>query len=97
MSNKVPIVGDCLVPGQASGQLVCLSVPLSLWGGFDLGTGMICDVNHPAHGTRIAGKVLALPGGRGSSSSSSVLLESARLGINPLAIVLTERELAIGQ
>jgi len=98
VSRKVSIVGDCLVPGQAHGELVCLSVPLSLWGGFDLESGMVCDVNHPEHGAKIAGKVLALPGGRGSSSSSSVLLESARLGINPRAIILTERDpiLAVG-
>lgn len=98
MIAEATLPADCLAPGQARGELVCLSVPLSLWGGFDLESGVVCDVNHPQHGTKIAGKVLALPGGRGSSSSSSVLLESARLGINPLAIILTERDpiLAVG-
>ena len=98
MSANATLSADCLAPGRARGELVCLSVPLSLWGGFDLESGAVCDVNHPQHGTQIAGKVIALPGGRGSSSSSSVLLESARLGINPLAIILTERDpiLAVG-
>lgn len=98
MIAEATLPADCLAPGRAHGEMVCLSVPLSLWGGFDLESGLVCDVNHPQHGTKIAGKVLALPGGRGSSSSSSVLLESARLGINPLAIILTERDpiLAVG-
>ena len=39
-----------------------------------------------------------MPGGRGSSSSSSILLESARLGQNPLAIAITSKDpiIAIG-
>lgn len=33
-----------------------------------------------------------MPGGRGSSSSSSILLESARRSINPAAIIMTEKD-----
>jgi predicted aconitase with swiveling domain len=65
---------------------------LSLWGGFDLETGSVCDIHHPQYGAAIAGKVLIMPGGRGSSSSSSILLESARLGQNPLAIAVTDKD-----
>ncbi len=67
-----------------------LTAPLSLWGGFDLESGRVSDVNHPQHGMTIAGRILVMPGGRGSSSSSSILLESARLGIQPEAIVITD-------
>jgi predicted aconitase with swiveling domain len=67
-----------------------MSEPLSLWGGFDLGSGRVADVNHPQHQQVISGRILAMPGGRGSSSSSSILLESARLGIHPRAVVLVE-------
>ncbi len=92
------IRADCLVPGAAQGEVTLLQAPLSLWGGFDLASGTVADVNHPDFGAAIAGRVLVMPGGRGSSSSSSVLLESARLGVNPLAIVLGERDpiLAVG-
>jgi len=65
-------------------MVVCLSSPLSLWGGFDLESGRISDVNHP--------QILVMPGGRGSSSSSSVLLESARISANPRAIIVTEKD-----
>jgi len=73
-------------------MVVCLSSPLSLWGGFDLESGRISDVNHPQCGEVIAGKILVMPGGRGSSSSSSVLLESARISANPRAIIVTEKD-----
>lgn len=91
ITNQV-IRGRGLVPGTARGKAVLLHEPLSLWGGFGLQDGTIIDVNHPQAGTRIAGRVLVMPGGRGSSSSSSILLESARLGIHPLAILLTEAD-----
>jgi len=84
--------GQSLVPGTASGKVSVLSSPLSLWGGFDLDSGRISDVNHPQYGARIAGRILVMPGGRGSSSSSSILLESARLSVNPRAIIMTERD-----
>ena len=90
MNGKLAIKGRSLVPGRARGKSVVLHEPLSLWGGFGLEDGTIIDVNHPQAGTRIAGCILVMPGGRGSSSSSSILLESARLGIHPLAIVLSE-------
>lgn len=90
MTAQRIIAAECLVPGETRGRTIVLSKPLSLWGGFDLETGCICDVNHPQCGQRVAGRVLVMPGGRGSSSSSSILLESVRLGVHPAAIVLSE-------
>jgi predicted aconitase with swiveling domain len=63
-------------------------MPLSLWGGLDVEGGHISDVTHPQHGQRIAGRILAMTEARGSSSSSSALVEAARLGTAPLAIIL---------
>lgn len=90
--SGVTIQAECLLPGEASGRIALLTAPLSLWGGFDLESGRVCDVNHPQHGMTIAGRILVMPGGRGSSSSSSILLESARLGIHPRAIVISDRD-----
>jgi predicted aconitase with swiveling domain len=92
MNGPLVLRGECLLPGETSAPVVRLSAPLSLWGGFSLEDGTVCDVNHPDYGLRLAGRVLVMPGGRGSSSSSSVLLESARLGIHPRALVLAERD-----
>ena len=43
----------------------------------------------------MTGRVLVMPSGRGSSSSSSVLAESLRLGTGPAAIVLSEPDVII--
>jgi hypothetical protein len=92
MNSRILVHGQSLVPGVARGKVSALSSPLSLWGGFDLETGRISDVNHPQYGAKVAGKILVMPGGRGSSSSSSILLESARLAVNPRAIIMTEAD-----
>ena len=69
-------------------ETLILSEPLSLWGGVDPSTGRIIDVHHPQHGDSIAGKVLVMPEGRGSSSSSSVLAEMIRIGTAPSKLIL---------
>lgn len=92
MSGQRRIAGKCLVAGEARGLLSVMTEPLSLWGGFDLENGRVSDVNHAQYRQLISGRILAMPGGRGSSSSSSILLESARQGNHPRAIVLAEAD-----
>jgi predicted aconitase with swiveling domain len=79
-----------LVAGEASGVALVLDEPLSLWGGLDPATGRLIDVHHPQAGEVVTGRVLVMPSGRGSSSSSSVLAEAIRAGTAPAAIVLRE-------
>ncbi len=90
--------GRVLVDGAGEGPLLRLSEPLSFWGGVDPLSGNIIDVRHPQHGASIAGRVLALPAARGSSSSSSVLLELVAQQKAPAAILLGEADaiLALG-
>jgi predicted aconitase with swiveling domain len=76
-------------------RTLVLHEPLSLWGGLDPATGTIIDPHHPQRGHRIGGRVLVMPGGRGSSSSASVLAEAARAGTAPAAIVLREPDLIL--
>jgi len=84
--------GRTLVAGTAEGPALVLDEPLSLWGGLDPETGDIVDVRHPQRGANVAGRVLVMPSGRGSSSSSSVLAEAIRAGTAPAAIVLGEAD-----
>lgn len=79
-----------LVEGSAQGEVAILEAPLSFWGGYDPEKGVIVDVSHPQHGTSLAGKIVVMDHGKGSSSSSAVLAESLRLGTGPAAIVLRE-------
>ena len=84
-----------LVSGRAAGPALPLHQPLSFWGGIDPTVGRIIDPHHPQLGESITGRVVVMPAGRGSSSSSSVLAESLRLGTGPAAIVLSERDVII--
>jgi len=81
-----------LLDGEAEGDVLVLDAPLSFWGGVDPHTGALIDVHHPQYGAALAGKVLVLPGGRGSSSSSSVLAEAIRLGTAPAALLMAEAD-----
>jgi hypothetical protein len=87
-----------LVAGSAEGDALVLDEPLSFWGGVDPATGAVVDPHHPQRGERVGGRVLVMPSGRGSSSSSSVLAEAIRAGTAPTAIVLLEADpiLALG-
>jgi predicted aconitase with swiveling domain len=81
-----------LVPGVASGRILRLDEPLSFWGGLDSATGTIIDRLHPQRGLSVAGCMLLMPAGRGSSSGSATLAEALRLGNGPAAILMLERD-----
>ena len=87
-----------LVAGTARGVALVLGEPLSFRGGVEPSTGRVSDIRHPQRGASVAGRVLIMPSGRGSSSSSSVLAECVRAGTAPAAIVLAEPDpiLALG-
>ncbi len=84
--------GRTLVAGDAGGELLSAEVGLSFWGGVDPQTGIVIDQHHPLRNQSLAGRVLAIPSGRGSCSGSGVLLELILNGHAPAAIVICERE-----
>jgi predicted aconitase with swiveling domain len=84
---KMLIKGTVVVAGRAEGEILWSAEPLSLWGGYDPLTGEIIDRRHPLAGKNAAGKILALPAARGSSTTTAVLLEAVRNGVAPAAIV----------
>ncbi len=92
------ISAHALVSGTASGAILKLAEPLSLWGGLEPITGEITDRRHPQSGIIVTGRILVMPSGRGSSSASSILLEAVRLHTAPAAIITAEVDgiLALG-
>lgn len=78
-----------LLAGPLSGEVVVLDEPLSMWGGLDPATGRVIDVHHAQRGLSLADRIVAMPSGRGSSSSSSVLAEAIRAGVGPRALILS--------
>ena len=83
------VTGRAYAPGTAEGPALVLGEGVSFWGGIDVDSGRIIDRVHPDAGTSVTGAILVMPGGRGSSSSSSILAEMLRKGTAPAAIVLT--------
>ena len=90
--NGAVIEAVTLVPGAARGAPLKLDEPLSFWGGLDPTTGQIIDRWHPQHNVNVAGRVLMMQAGRGSSSGSASLAEAIRLGHGPAAILLLDRD-----
>ena len=87
--------GTWLVPGEIDRDLdvIVLEEQLSFWGGFDATTGEIIDRSHPQHGACLAGKIVAMPGSKGSSGTPGVLGEAIRLGTGPAALIVTKADI----
>ncbi len=86
------LAARCIVAGIADGEVVATSQPISFWGGVDPATGVIIDPRHELFNRSIAGKILAFPYGKGSSTSSLMILELARVGKAPAAIINVQTE-----
>lgn len=84
--------GRSLVPGTAAGEVLFATVGLSFMGGVDPLSGEVRDVHHPLHGRCVAGKILAIPSGRGSCSGSLTLFELLMNGHAPRALIFHHRE-----
>src|SRR5918992_2060596 len=79
--------GHVLAPGRGAGEAF-VTDPVSFWGGVSAADGAIVDVHHRDRGRSVAGTVLVMPVGRGSSSASAVLAETLPLGTRPAAGVV---------
>jgi len=79
--------GKAVVPGKAKGVAIVSRQPLSLWGGLNPQTGEIIDRRHDRSGAILTDKVFVYPTGKGSSTTSTILMESVRAGTAPAAIV----------
>src|SRR5438046_575365 len=88
MAERV-IAGRALVTGAAEGIALVTREALSFWGGYDFHTGTIIDAHHPLVGKCAAGRILAVPFSKGSSTTTAVLLEAVRAGTAPAAILTT--------
>ena len=92
MSGIRSLAGRSLVDGAAFAPLLYADVGLSFWGGVDPFSGEVIDRHHPLSGECLAGRVLAIPSGRGSCTGSSVLMELISNGHAPAALVLAEAD-----
>ena len=91
--GKIIIKGKSFSPGSAAGIALVSNEPLSFWGGYDWKTGEIIDRRHSLSGEIAKDKILAIPFTRGSSTTTSVLLEALRAKTAPAAIITTATDL----
>ena len=86
------LIGQYLIDGYANGAVVYSDTPLSFWGGVDPKSAIVTDRHHPLCGCSLAGNILAIPRGRGSSSGSGVLLELILTERAPAALIFQDHE-----
>lgn len=92
MINNIEPTAVLFVKSDARGQVLTCKEGLSFWGGVDPDSGQIIDALHPDHGASLAGKIVLMPTSRGSCSGSGVMLQLARNGQAPAALVFREEE-----
>jgi len=81
------LIGRPIVAGSAEGTALVSREPLSFWGGVSPRTGEVIDRRHELSGASVTGKVFVFPTGRGSSTSSAVLMQSIKAGVAPAAMI----------
>ncbi len=73
--------------GNASGELLISTEPIGFLGGVDPKTGEVIEKGHALEGKNVAGKILVFPNGKGSTVGSYVMLQLAKNGKAPAAII----------
>ncbi|HSL43512.1 MAG TPA: DUF126 domain-containing protein [Anaerolineales bacterium] len=89
---EITLQGKVVIPGEARGEALVSTEPLSFWGGYDWKTGEIIDRRHILSGAIAKDKILAIPFTRGSSTTTAVLLEAIRAKTAPAAIITTDTD-----
>lgn len=94
MSNLI-LNGRGVVDGIVEGEALVSKESLVWSHGVEPHTGIINDVRVKVYGQNVKDKILIYPLGKGSTSSATWMLEAARYGNAPKAIINRETELII--
>lgn len=95
---RTVLEGRTLVAGSAAAEALVCSAAISGWGGIDPKRGVIVETMHPQRGSVFAGRVLVIPGAKGSSGWSGQFHLARKMGTSPAAIVTSKvnSKLAVG-
>jgi len=90
--------GRAITKGVAVGEAIVSKTAFGFYGAIDPTTGIVSDRRHELYGKKIGGKVFVFPEGRGSTAGAILILECARCGNAPIAVINrnTEPILATG-
>ena len=84
--------GRMISKGIGEGEILKSETAMSFLGGVDPADGKISEVDHPLNGQSIKDKVFVFPTGKGSTVGSYVLLQLAKNGNGPKAIINEKAE-----
>jgi predicted aconitase with swiveling domain len=79
--------GRTIYGGNARGEVLVSSLPISFFGGVDPDTGIVIEKGHPLERKCITGKVLVFPTGKGSTVGSYTLYRLKKNDKAPCAII----------
>lgn len=98
MKSAKVLKGRSITHGKAEAEAIVSKTAFGFYGAVDPKTGTVSDRRHELFGKKIAGKVFVFPEGRGSTAGAIIILELARCGTAPAAMVnrTTEPILATG-
>ncbi|MBI2528254.1 MAG: DUF126 domain-containing protein [Candidatus Rokubacteria bacterium] len=86
--RRLLLGGRRIMGGRARGPALVTTQPFMFAHGIEPATGLINFEKHELRGRSIAGTVMALPFGVGSSSGAVWFLEAVRQGTHPVALVV---------
>jgi predicted aconitase with swiveling domain len=79
--------GRVIFSGEAEGDALVTSQPISFYGGVDPASGEIVERGHELRGECVKGRVLVFPYGKGSTVGSYILYRLRKGGLAPAAII----------
>ena len=79
--------------GMIEGEALVSSMRFGFFGGVNPGTGVVIDRWHDLFEQNMKGKILIYPEGRGSTVGAAIILELARTGCAPKAILFNASEI----
>lgn len=86
--------GRTVVGGRpVEGEALVSSMPFGFFGGVNPGSGIVIDKWHDLYGQSMKDKILIYPEGRGSTVGAAIILELARTGCAPKAIIFNDSEI----
>ncbi|MEM3087758.1 MAG: DUF126 domain-containing protein, partial [Candidatus Bathyarchaeia archaeon] len=95
MTTEIVLKGRTIVGGQAEGTALVTREAISFFGGVEPRTGVIIERGHELEGSKISGKVLVFPRGKGSTVGSYIIYAMSKYGTAPAAMINLETEAII--
>lgn len=94
--EKRVIRGRGVVPGIVEGEALVCPRSITGWGGIDPATGIIKEYGNVNRGVSIKGRILVIPGSRGSNGWSCFFGAARAAGAAPLGWLITRIDSSSG-